>query len=227
MSHYDESPVNPLPPVVIVLALALALPELAFLAGENGLLGADAQWWRAQMIDRFGFFPEILNLMIANNVWPIERVIAIVAYPFVHGSFTGAIFAIVFVLALGKMVGEQFSAVAVLVIFFGASVFGALMYWLVQADGLYPLFGGMVGAYGLIGAYTFLLWLQQVATGGQQWQAFQLIGFLMAIQLLFSLIFGANNVWVAELAGFAAGFGLSFLVIPGGFARLRAWLRQR
>jgi membrane associated rhomboid family serine protease len=49
----------------------------------------------------------------------------------------------------------------------------------------------------------------------------------MAIQLLFGLIFGSGWEWVAELSGFAAGFLLSFLVSPGGWARVRAKIRER
>jgi membrane associated rhomboid family serine protease len=63
--------------------------------------------------------------------------------------------------------------------------------------------------------------------GGPQARAFTLIGFLMGIQLLFGLLFGGNKDWVADFAGFAAGFGLSFLVSPGGWGRVVDRLRQR
>ena len=45
-----------------------------------------------------------------------------------HGSFTHALFVVVILLALGKMVGEVFRWWAVLVVFFGAAVVGALAY---------------------------------------------------------------------------------------------------
>ena len=124
------------------------------------------------------------------------------------------------------MVGERFSGFAVVVVFFGSAIFAALVYGLLLDDD-FPLFGGFPAAYGLIGAYTFLYWLRQVATGGPQMQAFMLIVFLMGIQLVFGLLFGPRNDWVADLAGFVAGFGLSFLVVPGGFQRLLGWLRDR
>ena len=38
--------------------------------------------------------------------------------------------------------------------------------------------------------------------------------------ILFGALFGASEVWLAEVAGFACGFGLSFLLAPGGPARL-------
>ena len=49
----------------------------------------------------------------------------------------------------------------------------------------------------------------------------------MGIQLVFGLLFGGGQDWVADLAGFVAGFGLSFLVSPGGRARVVDRLRQR
>ncbi|MEZ5769834.1 MAG: hypothetical protein R3D80_20935 [Paracoccaceae bacterium] len=96
----------------------------------------------------------------------------------------------------------------------GASVVGALAYWLAW-DTAVVLFGGYPGAYGLVGAFTFVLWagLAGNATG---LQAFTLIAFLAGIQLVFALIVGGGLDWVADLAGFGAGFGLAFLVSPGG-----------
>lgn len=227
MSHYDASPVNPLPTSVIVLALALVVPEIIFQVGENGLFGGPgAIGWRAAAVERFAFFPEYLDWAVDTGRWPVEILVRLVAYPFVHISFLSTVFALVFVLALGKMVGEAISGATVLVVFLGSSVLAALLYWVLLNDP-YPLLGGFPGAYGLIGAYTFLYWLRQVATGGPQSQAFQLIAFLMGIQLLFGLIFDTGNDWVADLAGFVSGFVLSFLMVPGGVARLIAWIRQR
>jgi membrane associated rhomboid family serine protease len=50
---------------------------------------------------------------------------------------------------------------------------------------------------------------------------------LLAIQLVFGLLFGGNWDWVAEVTGFATGFLLSFVVSPGGFQRAVALIRQR
>ena len=209
------------------LSLAIVLPELAFQLAERGLIGGpEAVGWRLAMVNRFAFVDQTFDRMVELGLYPWEHVIRFVTYPFVHASFVQAIFALVFVLALGKMVGERFSGLAVIVVFFGSSIFAALVYGLLLNED-FPLFGGFPPAYGLIGAYTFLYWLKQVATGGPQSQAFMLIVFLMGIQLVFGLIFGPRNDWVADLAGFIAGFGLSFLVVPGGTQRLVDWLRSR
>ena len=62
--------------------------------------------------------------------------------------------------------------------------------------------------------------------GAQQGRAFTLIAFLMGIQLLFGLVFGGQKDWVADLAGFATGFGLSFFLAPGGWARMRGKIHR-
>jgi len=49
----------------------------------------------------------------------------------------------------------------------------------------------------------------------------------MGLQLFWGIFFETGFLWVAELAGFFCGFGLSFLVAPGEWARLRARLQQR
>ncbi len=92
---------------------------------------------------------------------------------------------------------------------------GALVYALLL-DTPQPLIGGFPAVYGLIGAFTFLLWVRLALNGGPQARAFTLIGFLMGIQLVFGLLFGGGKDWIADLAGFVAGFGLSFRGQSGG-----------
>lgn len=224
---HQESPFNSIPPVVLVLALVIFGIELAFQAGARGFAGGPtAVGWRLEAVRSFGFVDQIFDQMIALNLWPTEHLKRFVTYPFVHANFTHMLFVLVFLLALGKMVGEVFRAWAVLVVFFGSAIVGAVVFGLV-VDDPYPLIGGYPAVYGLIGAFTFLLWVDLALRGAPQARAFTLIGFLMGIQLVFGLIFGGGKDWVADLAGFATGFGLSFVVSPGGWGRVMERLRQR
>jgi len=147
------------------------------------------------------------------------------SYPFVHTGFTHALFVSVFLLAMGKMVGEVFGGPATAAVFVASGAGGALVYALLLDDPL-PLVGGFPAVYGLIGAFTWLLWMSLARIGANQMRAFSLIAVLMGIQLLFGLFFETGKDWVADLAGFATGFGLSFFVSPGGWARLRARVRR-
>jgi membrane associated rhomboid family serine protease len=144
----------------------------------------------------------------------------------VHWSVTHAVMVTVILLALGKFVGEVFRWWALLVVFVGSGVIAALGYTVVPWMQT-PLVGGYPAVYGLIGAFTFLLWVNLAAVGANKYRAFTMIGFLLAVQLLFGLLFGGGYDWVADIMGFAAGFAISFAVSPGGWARVREKLRQR
>ncbi|MCE8470804.1 rhomboid family intramembrane serine protease, partial [Rhodovulum sulfidophilum] len=195
--------------------------------GARGLVGGPAAvGWRLQAIRDYGFSGQVFDWMLQSGQFPADQMIRFVTYPFVHASLTHAVFVVVFILALGKMVGEVFRAWAVLLVFFGAAIVGALAYGLLL-DTPTPLIGGYPAVYGLIGAFTFLMWVRLAGTGPTQYRAFTLIGVLLGIQLLFGLLFGGGFDWVADLAGFCTGFVLSFVVSPGGWARVRAKIRQR
>ncbi|WP_146345951.1 rhomboid family intramembrane serine protease [Phaeobacter marinintestinus] len=218
--------VNPLPPVVAALFLVIMGIEVTFFLGTRGLIGGpEAVGWRLDAINRYAFSSEIFAWMRQNNVWPTEHLIRFVSYSFVHVSFTQALFAGVFVLAMGKMVAEAFGSIAMLLVFVVSGIGGALVYGLVLPDATW-LIGGFPAVYGLIGAFTFLLWRSLATVGANQTRAFSLIAMLMGIQLLFGLLFGGNNDWVADLAGFATGFGLSFFLVPGGWAAIRNLIRR-
>jgi len=218
---------NALPPAVVALALAIFGVELVISAGQQGLAGgAGGVGWRVQAIRDFAYPGGLLDWVIQNHAWTSPELRRFVTYPFVHLSFTHALFVVVFLLALGKMVGEVFGNLAVLVIFFVSAIFGAVIY-----DGLagsaQALVGGYPAVYGLIGAYSFLLWVHYGVRGENQIRAFSLIGFLLGIQLLFGLIFGGSRDWVADVSGFVMGFALAPMLAPGAARRLLDKLRQR
>lgn len=226
-SDPDASPVNPLPTAVILLALPIVVVELAFVAGDRGFVGGPAAvGWRLSALQDYAFFTLVFDAMVDAGQWPASQVQRFVTYPFVHYGFTHMLMVLVFLLALGKMVGEDFSSFAVFAVFFASAILGALVYALATNDPN-PLAGGYPAVYGLIGAYTFILWVRLGIDGQPQSQAFSLIAILLFIQLVFGLFFGAGQDWIAEIAGFVTGFAISPLVAPGGWGRLLARLRQR
>jgi membrane associated rhomboid family serine protease len=219
--HQDHNapPFNPMPPVVWVLFLILMGIEVAFTLGEQGIVGgARAVGWRLGAISDYGFSGVAFDWMVKNGQMPFEYVIRCFSYMFLHGSFTAAIFSGVILLAMGKLVGEVMGQLAVIILFVFSGVFGVVIFGLLTDQAW--LIGAYPSVYGLIGAYTFLLWQRVAGQGMQQLTAFRLIGFLMGIQLIFGIFFVTGQDWVAELAGFICGFALSVIVMPGGIARL-------
>lgn len=235
---YDESPFNPVPAVVWILVLPMIAAEAVFglaLTGflNNGLGGQGAALAMRQVAaERTAFVPEMVLRMWQFGTLDLRQAARILTYPFIHLSLMHALFVIVFALALGNMIANQFRPWAVIVLFFGSAIGGALVYTLVA--GLFPqlrfqpLIGGYPAVYGFVGAFTFLLWLRLGQENANRMRAFSLIGMLLLFQLVFGILFqDGNKTWIAEVAGFASGFLLSFVLVPGGITHLMRQIRQR
>ena len=223
----NENPVNPIPPVIIAIALVTAAIEIAFTAAGAGLVGGvRGIGWRVAAIEDYAFSPVIWELVVERGQYSGELLKRFVSYPFVHASFTSALFVVALTLALGKFVGDIFKGVPTLMVYLLSTLVGAAAFGII-VDGAQPLIGGFTPVYGLIGAYTYVVWLRLGASGQNQMKAFRLIGFLLGIQLAFGLIFGSNQMWIAELAGFITGFLSSTILAPGGWSALLARMRNR
>lgn len=233
---YDESPINPLPMVIWALVLPMIASEAVFGLAQLGFLGGGAPGSglaiRQIAVERTAYIPQMVLQLIDMGVFTFDQSWRIVTYPFIHMSITHALFVIVFTLALGNMVASQFKAWAVLALFFGSAIGGALAYTgvvaLLPQFRFQPLIGGYPAVYGFVGAFTFLLWTRLGQENANRMRAFVLIGMLLAFQLVFGILFqSGNTTWVAEIAGFATGFCLSFVLIPGGVGRVMAQIRHR
>jgi membrane associated rhomboid family serine protease len=224
---FSEPVFNSLPPAVVALALVIFVVECLLAAGARGYLGGDAGLgWRVETVRDYAFLAPLVPWVIETGNWTSPELTRFVTYPFVHWGFTHAIFVIVFLLALGNLVGHTFGNLAVLVLFFACGIFGAFVYAGLTGDDR-PLVGGFPSVYGLIGAYTFFMWVGLGRAGESQYRAFTLIGFLLGIQLIFGVLFGSSNDWVAEVAGFALGFFMTPFLAPGTFRRFLDRIRQR
>lgn len=227
MDQHSLSPFNALPPVVVALSAVIFGLELMFQAANLGLIGGQGGvGWRLNAIRDFAVFDEIAAFMWANGLVLPEQLVRLISYPLIHTGLVHAGFVVVFILAIGKMVAEVFSPPAFLLLFWLSAIAGALGF-VALIDSPYPLVGGYPGVYGLIGAFTFILWVQARAVGGNHFRAFGLIAMLLAIQVLFGLIEGQFGNVIADLTGFAAGFAMSFVLVPGGWRRIVARLRDR
>ena len=224
----NAPPLNPLPMIVWVLTLPLVAMELILSLAERGLVGGvQGVGWRLQAVERFAVFPELMKLQWETGGHPLEELHRLASYTLVHGSLTHALFAVVMLLALGKWVGEVFRWWAVLIVVLGSAAVGALCYGLLVPGLRTPLIGAYPAIYGLIGAFTFMIFTNLSRVGANKFRAFSLIGALLFVQFVFGMLFGGGWDWVADVTGFAAGFLLSFVVSPGGFRRVIDQLRQR
>lgn len=222
-----ESPFNTLPVVVIILALAIVGVEVVFQLANAGIIGGPrGLGWRLAAIEEFGFAPAVLDRVLVSSDYSFDMLKRFVTYTFINGQIIQVAFCAALILALGKFTAEYYGSLKVLIIYVVTSVAGAIVFGLLVGDNLL-LIGAFTPVYGLIGAYTYVLWLRLGSAGENQIMAFRLIGFLLAIQLVFGLIFGGNSQWISELTGFFTGFVLSTLLAPGGWASLVRRIRKR
>ncbi|MCK0095158.1 rhomboid family intramembrane serine protease [Yoonia sp. F2084L] len=222
-----ESPFNALPPVVIALTLLIIGIEAVFQLANAGIIGGPrGVGWRIAAIEEYGFSAAVLDRVLVNGDYSLDMLKRFVTYPFVNVQITQVAFCAALTLALGKFTAEYYGQVKVLCLYVATSIIGAIAYGML-VEGTYPLLGGFTPVYGLIGAYTYALWLRLGNAGENQIMAFRLIGFLLLIQLIFGLIFGGNSQWIAELTGFFSGFVMSAVLAPGGWSSLVARLRER
>ena len=226
----NQSPFNELPPVIVALAVIIGGIEVMIQFATNGFIGGEnGVGWRVDAIRSFAFYDPIFEYMRETNTYNWNTLGRMITYPFIHLAFTHAAFALVMILAIGKAVAEVFHTISVIVLLAACWIIGAMAYGFVDNSN-YPLVGSYPAVYGLLGAFTWLLWLKASATGESRLKAFQLIGILLALRLFYQLAFGGGNDWAADLAGFVTGFLLSFVLAPDGRARIIGWvefLRRR
>lgn len=219
-----ESPVNPVPLAALLLFLLIAGVEVVLsLAGAGALGGREGIGWRVGAIEDWAVSPDLVAWGLEGHPGVLGRLFT---FPFVHAGPMHALVGGAIVLALGKVVGEAVGNLAVLVVFLLAGAAGGLLFGLLL-DGPVPLYGCYPGAYGLIGAYTLLLWLRLGQRGANRLMAFRLIAALLAVQFVFAVLFGGSPAWIADLGGFLAGLALAVPFMPAARRALGERLRAR
>lgn len=220
-------PFNPLPWSVWLLLLAILGVEAALQAGRAGWIGGpEALGWRLQAVQRLGFSGAILDWMLENRRLPPAEALRLLAYPLIHADWVHAGFILALVAALGKAVGEVLSGLALLALVLLSSACGALVWGLAVPEPRW-LIGGYPMVFGLLGAFTLLLWTDLAARGANRLRALALVGVLLLLRVLLGLWHGGGQEWIADVAACAAGVGLAAVLAPGGGRAMLARLRRR
>ena len=223
----SESPLNKLSPVILLLAAIIIGIEVVFQLANYGIIGGPrGVGWRSSAVDQYGYSAAIFDRVWLRGDYSFETLRRFVTYPFINWELTQTAFCAALTLALGKYTTEYYGSVKVVFLYFATAIIGAVVFGALVTNN-FPLLGGFAPVYGLIGAYTYALWLRLGDAGENQLMAFRLSGFLLALQLGFGLLFGTNMGWIAELSAFFAGFAMSVLLAPGGWASFLARMRRR
>ncbi|MEM6727862.1 MAG: rhomboid family intramembrane serine protease [Pseudomonadota bacterium] len=224
MEEQGPSAVNPIPPAILALTAIIIGLELVFWLASRGILGGQAGiGWRVAALEDYGFPPRLWAFMGETGNWSFDGVQRLITYAFVNFGFIQAIFACVFILAFGKFIGDIIGGARALLIFLVSAIGGAFFYGTVFPNQSL-LVGSFPGAYGLLGGYTYILFLMLDHADENRLQAFRLVGVLAALQLIFGVIFPGPPYWIADLGGAAVGFLTAAAMGPGGLIR---WIRRR
>ncbi|GAB4265804.1 MAG: rhomboid family intramembrane serine protease [Pararhodobacter sp.] len=224
----NASPLNPLPGAVwLLLAVILGVEAVLWGAHFGLVVGSEGLGWRIEAIQRYAFSSAIQDWMLQNRTFPAMHLVRYASFSFVHGGLMHAVFAAVLVAALGKSVAEAFGSARFLVLALVTPILAAVVFGLVMGtDALGWLIGAMPMVFGLVGAFTWMRWREAAGDRERQRRAFALIGMLLVARLGFGLFAETGPSWIAEVAAFVLGFGLSALFLgPGSWHRLRERLR--
>lgn len=132
---------------VVILVASLCLPLALSLAALLGM--PSVSFGIARLMNALGFLPDVRDLMY--QPW------GLLTYTFVHYDIYQLLINMLALWAVGKLFSRQYDERAILAIFLGGSLLGALSYGLVvfllQAVGYNPstlgLFGSSAGIYAL------------------------------------------------------------------------------
>lgn len=217
---------NPVSPVVLVLVAAMVVVELVFQAAEHRLIGGPmASGWRAHVMQDFGFHKAVFQYILQGGkiepkvIWPF------LTYLFVNWSFMHMLIAAALILAMGKMIADMFSSLAVTVLFVACGLAGALAFGWLSADGGPRLVGAYPVFYGFIGTFTWIQVHELRAKGASIRPAFNAILGLVILRIGFGFYAGVPHDWSADLAGLITGFALAYILAPDGKDRIRGWVR--
>ncbi len=217
-------PINPLPPLIAVLACAIVGIELLFQLGHYRIVGgASAFGWRINALQDWAFQGSLLEYAYQTGRLGTEAAVRIFTYPFVNESFHPAFFGSVLLLALGTAVSKVYPGWAVVLVLVLSTVTGAVVFTIAEG-GDRLLTGDFPAVYGLLGLYTWSLWINAEPGTSERWQAFRLVGLLTTLQLLALAIYGRGSNLLGELSCFVLGFVVAFVVGPGSRERLARWL---
>jgi len=229
IAYDSQSVLNPISPFLLLIAAVAAMVEIVLILGEADLIGGpQSHNWRAIWAQDFGFYDPIFEQFRETGISLFfaqpDLAHSFITYPFIHYNSPSALVGCVIFLAVGRAVSLRFSVWAALIIFFAGIITAALAYGLVSASGL-RLLGLFQPSCALIGAYCWSEYRFRHVAGQPVWPAFRIVFFLAILNIVQYLFFQPTDFWVAELAAFLIGFGLSYLLAPGASRRLVAKLR--
>ncbi|SDZ89624.1 rhomboid family intramembrane serine protease [Rubrimonas cliftonensis] len=207
------------PPIVWAMAAVFVVLETTLTLSDIGVLPRGLRWTVYRYVAFYDIYFEAWRS--GQNV-PLAFYWSFVSHAFFHGGMLHLAMNTGVFLALGthlcRAVGER----AMLALFLGAAVVGALFFGLVADTGLefVPMVGASGGLFGFLGAMKRWEWRHVVAHALPRRRFWSTILALTAVNVLLSVsLTGGGVAWEAHLGGFIGGWLAGGLLTPRrGFA---------
>ncbi|MBL4811660.1 MAG: rhomboid family intramembrane serine protease [Rhodobacteraceae bacterium] len=191
-------------PVLLVLILAVALPELVLTLADNELIGSTR--WRSISYQNGAFWTGILRDWQVN--FAAQPTVMFATYSFLHTDMLHMLGNIVALFWLGRIaiarIGSwRFLGLYLLSALGGAAVFGLL------SQGFRPMVGASGAIFGLAGGW--LVWeLRTARTEARNWrqpaiQTAKQVGFLVGLNFVVLWLQNGELAWQTHLGGFLTG----------------------
>lgn len=216
----------------IALAILIAVPELLFAVADMpfGLFDGGAADLRRLAVVSFGFWPGHIHGQLEGGSFGLNGLTVFVSYPLMHLSAVNAIFSILFILVVLRLLSGIVRQSHCMIVFFGSAALGALAYYFLAGSD-FPLVGASPGFLGLFGVAAAVAVMAGGSEGnpsiGRVGRTMLILpALLIGFEIVASLLFGGRGRWVADLAGFAAGFLAAPFLFDVPHSRLFAKILQ-
>jgi membrane associated rhomboid family serine protease len=202
-------------PIVWFLAGVFVAVEALLTLGDIGVLAPDLRW---RMYELFAFWDIYFDARMSGQEVSNQLYWSFVTHAFFHGGALHLLMNTAVFVALGSHLGRAVGENAMLALFFGSAIGGALAFGLIADTGnsFVPMVGASGGLFGFLGAIKRWEW-RYVSTHKLPKQRFwRTMGALALINVLLSIGFGGGPgvAWEAHLGGFVCGWAMAGLSHP-------------
>lgn len=205
----DRSSGNPdrlgLALLVAVIAVC-AGAELLFLAADWGVL--DIPRLRQRAYDNGAFRPQLLLGTWRPN-YAAQPWTMFLTYGFLHGGPIHMLVNMATLWSIGLLVLDRIGPKGLALLYLGALLGGAVAYGVIS-ESLRLMVGASGALFGLAGAMVIWLWVDRDLHAGNLRLMWNLLGYLLAMNLVMYWALDGQLAWETHLGGFLVGCGLGY-----------------
>ena len=207
--HPDPRPARAGLWLLLAIVAGCAGVELTLLAADYGLL--DMPRLRQRAYDNGAFRPQLLQNWIPN--YPAQPWLMFLTYGFLHGGPLHMAVNMVTLWSLGRIVVGRIGGRGLALLYLGSILGGAVAYGLIS-DSLRLMVGASGALFGLAGAMVVWLWNDRDLHDGNLRQMWNLLAYLLVINVVMYWALDGQLAWETHLGGFLIGCALGYTLDP-------------